>query len=34
MTLTLRSPAIREDGTIPDRHARSHGNLSPPLEWY
>ena len=33
MTLTLRSPAIREDGTIPDRHARSHGNLSPPLEW-
>lgn len=33
MTLTLSSPAIHQDGKIPDRHARRHGNISPPLEW-
>jgi hypothetical protein len=33
MTLTLSSPAFREDGKIPDRYAREESNLSPPLEW-
>jgi Raf kinase inhibitor-like YbhB/YbcL family protein len=33
MTLTLRSPAFRDEERIPDRHARGADNLSPPLEW-
>ena len=33
MTLTLKSPAFREEEKIPDRYARGHGNVSPPLEW-
>jgi Raf kinase inhibitor-like YbhB/YbcL family protein len=33
MALTLRSPAFEDGETLPDRHARSHGNVSPPLEW-
>jgi Raf kinase inhibitor-like YbhB/YbcL family protein len=31
--LTLRSPAFADGERIPDRFARSHGNVSPPLEW-
>ena len=33
MTLALRSPAFEDGDRIPDRYARSHGNVSPPLEW-
>ena len=33
MTLTLRSPAFNDGERIPDRHARNHGNVSPPLQW-
>ena len=33
MTFMLRSPAFKEGETIPDRYVRSHGNISPPLEW-
>lgn len=33
MTLTVRSPAFKDGETIPARYARSHGNISPPLEW-
>ena len=33
MTLTLRSPAFRDEERIPDRYARGADNLSPPLEW-
>jgi Raf kinase inhibitor-like YbhB/YbcL family protein len=33
MPLSLRSPAFDAGGRIPDRHARSHDNVSPPLEW-
>ena len=29
MTLTLKSPAFREEEKIPDRYARGHGNVSP-----
>ena len=32
MTLTLRSPAFDDGERIPDRHARNHGNVSPPLD--
>src|SRR5688572_26531479 len=34
MTLTLRSPAFKDGAMIPERYARSHGNVSPPLEWF
>ena len=33
MTLTLSSPAFRDEERIPDRYVRSEGNQSPPLEW-
>lgn len=33
MTLVLHSPALKDGERIPDRNAREHGNLSPPLEW-
>lgn len=33
MSLTLRSPAFKDGERIPDRHARAHGNFSPPLDW-
>jgi len=33
MTLTLRSPAFRDEERIPDRYVRGADNLSPPLEW-
>jgi Raf kinase inhibitor-like YbhB/YbcL family protein len=33
MTLTLRSSAFDDGDRIPDRYVRSHGNVSPPLEW-
>ena len=33
MTLTLRSPAFADGDRIPERHVRSSGNVSPPLEW-
>lgn len=33
MALTLRSSAFGNGERIPDRYARDHGNLSPPLDW-
>src|SRR5687767_654107 len=33
MALTLRSPAFEDGARIPERYARDHGNVSPPLEW-
>src|SRR5687768_17037562 len=33
MSLVLRSPAFADGERNPDRHARQHDNLSPPLEW-
>lgn len=33
MALTLRSPAFEDGARIPEKYARDHGNVSPPLEW-
>jgi Raf kinase inhibitor-like YbhB/YbcL family protein len=33
MSLTLRSDAFEEGGTIPDKHSREGGNISPRLSW-
>ena len=33
MSLALHSPAFADGERIPDRYARPHGNVSPPLEW-
>lgn len=33
MTLTIMSSAFHQGETIPEPHARPHGNQSPPLEW-
>lgn len=33
MSIELTSPAFEHDGRIPDRHARSGEDVSPPLRW-
>ena len=33
MPLKLRSPAFASGEPMPDRYARPHGNISPPLDW-
>jgi Raf kinase inhibitor-like YbhB/YbcL family protein len=33
VALSLHSPAFDDGDRIPDRYSRSHGNVSPPLEW-
>lgn len=34
MTLTIRSPAFAEGGTIPKKYTLDGDNVSPPLEWF
>jgi Raf kinase inhibitor-like YbhB/YbcL family protein len=33
MTIELTSPAFDDGGTIPEKHTRLGGNVSPPLAW-
>lgn len=33
MTIELTSPAFTDGATVPDRHTRLGGNVSPPLQW-
>lgn len=33
MSIQLTSPAFDDGGTIPERHVRLGGNVSPPLAW-
>lgn len=33
MSLRLTSRAFQNGGTIPDRHSKQRGNVSPPLSW-
>jgi Raf kinase inhibitor-like YbhB/YbcL family protein len=33
MSLKLTSRAFQNEGTIPDKHSRQGGNISPPLSW-
>ena len=33
MTIELTSPAFEDGGTIPEKHTRLGGNVSPPLAW-
>lgn len=33
MSLHLRSDAVEDGGVLPDRYARSGGNVAPPLDW-
>lgn len=32
-TITVQSPSIKPDGTIPTRYTKDGGNVSPTLEW-
>ncbi len=33
MSLTLKSPAFRNEGAIPEKHSKKGGNVSPALSW-
>lgn len=33
MSLRLRSDAVEDGATLPDRYVRSGGNVAPPLDW-
>ena len=33
MAFEISSPSFTNGGTLPDRHAKDHGNVSPALDW-